>query len=951
MDAADLVVINTCAIREAAEAKVIGRQGHLARLKAANPGMRVVLTGCSVREPDRAGLAKRFPAVDLFLRPDEEPELVDRLGLASAQAPVGAILGAPPPRRRSSRARHGVGSPRTSYGRAPTRSPAGAVRRGSAISAWLPIIYGCDKTCTYCIVPFSRGPERSRPFDEIVDEARALAAAGYREVTLLGQNVNSYGHDLAPEARFGHVRTERTVGRRQDRGGRPDLAELIRAIDGLRTADGRPAIPRLRFVTSHPWDLSDRLIEAMADCPSVCEALHLPVQSGDDAMLRRMGRQYSIEHYLERLARIREAVPGIAITTDVIVGFCGETEAQFEADAPAARDRPLRPGLRGGVLRAARHARDAPRRRRAGRREAPPARRAAGAPGGDRARAQPGLARRETSRCSSTRSCRRAPTTTTTATTTTAAPGRVTRSPNLPEGVGAPRRPLAGEQARPPRRPGGPAGYARPRGASSTPGRTRSGAARLTGRAGVTARRRWSSSAAPPPPARPGLAIALAERLQRPRHPGRGHLRGLAAGLPGLDIGTAKATAEERARVVHHGLDLVDPTSRSRSPDFAGARAGVLASLAARGGVGILAGGTGFWLRAVAAGIDTDALPSDPAIRAGSRRDLARDGRRGAAARLRRRRTGLAGPHGPREPAPRRPGAGDRRDRRRRAAARPVGYPGPPGLARSSERRSTAAWIGEPGRAQFDAGLIEEARALRERFDPGLPAFSAIGYREAWAVIDGSTTIEAAIAEDARRNVAFAKRQRTWFRAERSLAVVDATGDPAAGCDPGARVHRGHPRLGGRLSGRSGPPRDRRHERGSDRRSAPGARTGAGPTSPAARWWPPRNSTPWMWPPSSPRRRSARRPAAPMGAAVSPGVSVTSSRPAGLTGDDAGRRPRRHRVVWPPGLPGARQPAEPDARLTLGREPQERIRPISAQHQATLNSIQPNAATTALGSA
>ena len=115
-------------------------------------------------------------------------------------------------------------------------------------------------------------------------------------MTLLGQNVNSYGHDLAPEARFGHVRTERWAGRRLDLGSRPDLAELIRAIDDLRTADGTPAIPRLRFITSHPWDLSDRLIEAIADCPSVCEALHLPVQSGDDAVLKRMGRQYTIEH-------------------------------------------------------------------------------------------------------------------------------------------------------------------------------------------------------------------------------------------------------------------------------------------------------------------------------------------------------------------------------------------------------------------------------------------------------------------------------------------------------------------------------------------------------------------------------------------------------------------------------------------------------------------------------
>ncbi len=325
MEAADLIVINTCAIREAAEAKVIGRQGQLAGLKRANPSLRVVMTGCSVREMDRDRLAKRYPAVDLFLRPDEEPELVDRLGLASAQAPVGTVG-----------ATTVVG--RTIVGvadhLAATRAGAladGAIRRGSSTAAWLPIIYGCDKTCTYCIVPFSRGPERSRPFDEIVDEARMLAAAGYREVTLLGQNVNSYGHDLPPEGRFGHVHTSRWAGRQLDLDGRPDLAELIRAIDGIRTADGAPAIPRLRFITSHPWDLSDRLIDAIAECPSVCEALHLPVQSGDDAMLKRMGRQYSIEHYLERLTRIRAAVPGIAISTDVIVGFCGETEAQFES--------------------------------------------------------------------------------------------------------------------------------------------------------------------------------------------------------------------------------------------------------------------------------------------------------------------------------------------------------------------------------------------------------------------------------------------------------------------------------------------------------------------------------------------------------------------------------------------------------------------------------------------
>ncbi len=324
MDEADLVVINTCAIRELAEQKVIGRQGHLQRLKDANASMRVVLTGCAVRERDKDGLERRYPAVDLFLRPDQEPELLDRLGLASAQAPVG-VVGATTV----------VG--RTVVGVADllaiTRAAAveaGTVQRSSSVSAWLPIIYGCDKTCTYCIVPFSRGPERSRPFDEIVAEARSIAASGFKEVTLLGQNVNSYGHDLAPDPRFGHIRTERWAGRRLDLGSKPDLAELIRAIDGVRTSDGVPAIPRLRFITSHPWDLSDRLIDAMAECPSLCESLHLPVQSGDNDVLHRMGRQYSTEHYLERLDRIRAAVPDITVSTDIIVGFCGETEAQFE---------------------------------------------------------------------------------------------------------------------------------------------------------------------------------------------------------------------------------------------------------------------------------------------------------------------------------------------------------------------------------------------------------------------------------------------------------------------------------------------------------------------------------------------------------------------------------------------------------------------------------------------
>jgi len=226
MDEADLVVINTCAVREHAEAKVIGRQGHLAELKRARPGMRVVLAGCGVRESERAGLAKRFRAVDMFLRPDEEPELAVRLGLVSAQAPVGLKTVAT-----AATTTLGGRPVSAADGLAASRAVAlseGRVARSSTISAWLPIVYGCDKTCTYCIVPFSRGPERSRPFDDILAEAQEIAAAGFVELTLLGQNVNSYGHDLPAEQRFAHIDTERSAGRWLDLQARPDLAELLR---------------------------------------------------------------------------------------------------------------------------------------------------------------------------------------------------------------------------------------------------------------------------------------------------------------------------------------------------------------------------------------------------------------------------------------------------------------------------------------------------------------------------------------------------------------------------------------------------------------------------------------------------------------------------------------------------------------------------------------------------
>jgi tRNA dimethylallyltransferase len=259
----------------------------------------------------------------------------------------------------------------------------------------------------------------------------------------------------------------------------------------------------------------------------------------------------------------------------------------------------------------------------------------------------------------------------------------------------------------------------------------------------------------------------------------------------GLDIGTAKATAQERRRVRHHGLDLVDPDEAFSVADFVAHATGVLAELAARDAVAVLVGGTGLYLRAVARGLDTVALPSDPIVRARIEAELAAEGLGALAARLRDVAPGLASTVDLRNP--RRVVraleiaelAGD--------APRPParGYPGAVawiGLQVAPERHR--AWIAARARAQFDTGLIDEAAALRERFDPALPAFSAIGYREAWAVLDGGLTREAAIELDARRNVAFAKRQRTWFRSEPDIAWLDAEA-ASLGADAMALTERG----------------------------------------------------------------------------------------------------------------------------------------------------------------
>jgi tRNA dimethylallyltransferase len=277
-----------------------------------------------------------------------------------------------------------------------------------------------------------------------------------------------------------------------------------------------------------------------------------------------------------------------------------------------------------------------------------------------------------------------------------------------------------------------------------------------------------------------GLALELAEALREDGIPAEIISADSRQVYRGLDIGTAKVSGADRARVPHHGLDLVAPDEPFSVADFATHARAALAGIALTGGVAILVGGTGLYLRAVARGLDTDALPHDPAIRARVEAELSETGLPAAAGRLAILAPSLAAQTDLRNP---------RRVARALEIAElrgdapgpgPRGYDGPVAwLGLSVDPATHRRWIAERARAQFDAGLVEEARALRERYDPSLPAFSAIGYREAWAVIDGTLTREHAIEEDARRNLAFAKRQRTWFRSEPGIAWLDPAANAA----------------------------------------------------------------------------------------------------------------------------------------------------------------------------
>jgi tRNA-2-methylthio-N6-dimethylallyladenosine synthase len=281
LESADVVVLNTCCIRENADNKLYGHLGRLKVLKESRPDLQIAVGGC-LAQKDRELVRERAPHVDVVFGTHNlahAPALLER---ARLEGPLVEIL--------------------EEHDEYPSALPA---RREVDHSAWITIQIGCDNACAFCIVPSVRGREVSRRMGDIVREVEELARDGVRELTLLGQNVNSYGRDLG-------------AGQYQ-----PQFADLLRAVDAVE------GIERVRFTSPHPKDLRPETIAAMAECASVCEHLHLPLQSGSDRTLARMHRGYTATRYLERLAAARAAIDDLAVTTDIIVGFPGETEDDF----------------------------------------------------------------------------------------------------------------------------------------------------------------------------------------------------------------------------------------------------------------------------------------------------------------------------------------------------------------------------------------------------------------------------------------------------------------------------------------------------------------------------------------------------------------------------------------------------------------------------------------------
>ncbi len=323
LEDADVMVLNTCCIRENADNKLYGALGRLKAVKAERPGALIAVAGC-LAQKDRDLVRERAGHVDVVFGTHNVHRAAELIDHACRHGPVVEIL---------------TETVREDVEAFPSALP---VRREAAHSAWVTIQIGCDNSCTFCIVPAVRGPEISRPFGELVEEVGALAAEGVSEVTLLGQNVNSYGRDLALSRRGSPNGNGRGPtgddswwcgsAWLDDRRPRPLFADLLRAVgevDGIR---------RVRFTSPHPKDLRPETVAAMAEVPAVCEHLHLPLQSGSDAVLRAMQRGYTAERYLERLRAARAAVDDLAVSTDIIVGFPGETERDFEQTLEVAAE-------------------------------------------------------------------------------------------------------------------------------------------------------------------------------------------------------------------------------------------------------------------------------------------------------------------------------------------------------------------------------------------------------------------------------------------------------------------------------------------------------------------------------------------------------------------------------------------------------------------------------------
>ena len=279
MDMADVILLNTCCVRETAEGKILGKIGELKHVKERNPNLIIAVAGCMAQEwKDR--LFERAPHIDLVIGTHNIHKLVELIG--ERQAKAGHYLEAD----MTTPAFHDL----------PTK-------RFQKFFAWVPIMNGCNKFCTYCIVPYVRGREVSRPIDDIVREIGKIAGEGYKEITLLGQNVNSYGLDLRDGT---------------------DFSALIKAVDEI---DG---IERVRYMTSHPKDMTFAMIDAIADSKKVVNHMHLPIQSGSDELLKKMNRGYTTAQYMELVDYARKRIPDLVLTTDLIVGFPGETEAMFQ---------------------------------------------------------------------------------------------------------------------------------------------------------------------------------------------------------------------------------------------------------------------------------------------------------------------------------------------------------------------------------------------------------------------------------------------------------------------------------------------------------------------------------------------------------------------------------------------------------------------------------------------